>query len=195
MRLFWAVELSDEARAQIDAAADPLRMRWPELRWTDPAGWHLTVAFLGEVADEVADRLPGAVAARLATRSVDPTADRSRGIEVRIAGRAETPGGSRGIVWLPVWDPGGHLSRVAAATAAACTSEGVSVDRRRPFRPHLTLARVPRRTAEDPGSLAATVAGAFTGRPTVVAVTQIVLLQSHRTQAGSTYVPRGRVTV
>ncbi|MBW3603286.1 MAG: RNA 2',3'-cyclic phosphodiesterase, partial [Actinobacteria bacterium] len=46
-RRFAAVEVPGPVRAAVDDALAPLRRRWPDLRWSDPAGWHLTVAFLG----------------------------------------------------------------------------------------------------------------------------------------------------
>lgn len=56
MRLFTAVDPPPEAVAQLRTAAQAGRDLTPELRWTSPEDWHLTLVFLGEVSDE---RVPG----------------------------------------------------------------------------------------------------------------------------------------
>src|SRR5258706_972226 len=52
MRLFVAVTPPQAALAELDAAAAALRADWPGLRWAGLDRWHVTLAFLGEVADE-----------------------------------------------------------------------------------------------------------------------------------------------
>src|SRR5258708_14080029 len=52
MRLFVAVTPPQAALAELDAAAAALRADWPGLRWAGLDKWHVTLAFLGEVADE-----------------------------------------------------------------------------------------------------------------------------------------------
>ncbi len=73
-RLFVAVPLGDELRASLAAAAEGWRRR-PDLaglRWTDPDGWHVTVAFIGEVdpagIPALARALDGSVRGRAARR-------------------------------------------------------------------------------------------------------------------------------
>src|SRR5260370_16739947 len=52
MRLFVAVTPPQAALAALAAAAAALRADWPGLRWAGLDKWHVTRAFLGEVADE-----------------------------------------------------------------------------------------------------------------------------------------------
>src|SRR5260370_4014722 len=52
MRLFVAVTPPRAALAELDAGAAALRADWPGLRWAGLDKWHVTLAFLGEVADE-----------------------------------------------------------------------------------------------------------------------------------------------
>ena len=49
MRLFVAIDIPDEARRVLSDAVAPLRDRHDGLRWTRPATWHLTLAFLGDL--------------------------------------------------------------------------------------------------------------------------------------------------
>jgi len=51
MRCFIALPLPPEAREALARALSPLRSKWPRLRWTSPDGYHLTLAFLGEIGE------------------------------------------------------------------------------------------------------------------------------------------------
>ena len=74
MRLFAAVLPPQEIAAELAVEVDRLR-RLPgadALRWTGRPGWHFTLAFYGEVADDLlpglADRLARAAQDRKSTR-------------------------------------------------------------------------------------------------------------------------------
>src|ERR1700722_20141308 len=53
VRLFVAIVPPPAVTAELDTSTAPLRLAWPELRWTGPEAWHITLAFLGEVREEV----------------------------------------------------------------------------------------------------------------------------------------------
>ena len=103
------------------------------LRWSDPARWHLTVAFLGEVEDtrlrELSERL-----GRAATRRRAPT--------LRVDGAGRFDGR---VLWVRVVEDdttAGRLEGLAASVSAAARRTGIAQEKR-PYRPHLTLARAP----------------------------------------------------
>lgn len=129
-RAFVAVELSDD---MLDAVAARIeRCPTPEagLRWTGRAQWHVTVQFLGAVDDLGA--LEGAL--REATRAVPPPT-------VRLGGGGAFPKRRRGnVLWLGVMEGGAELDGLAAAVTSATARVGFERERR-PFRPHVTLAR------------------------------------------------------
>lgn len=105
-------------------------------RWTDPAQWHLTLAFLAVVPD----RALGDLLERLAR-----AAARRATIRLRIVGGGAFPqvAGARVLYARPVAeDPRGaeELRRLAAGCRAAASKAGIAVEGAR-FRPHLTLAR------------------------------------------------------
>lgn len=110
-----------------------------QLRWTDRAGWHVTLAFYGEVPEE---RLPD-LTGRLAR-----AARRGRPLRLRIAGAGRF--GDRalwaGITHVPGEpDEGGAveaLRRLAATTSAAGRRMGLGGQEAERFRAHLTVARV-----------------------------------------------------
>ena len=143
MRLFVAVDLPDDAVADLRAALAPVRAGWPTLRWGDPATWHLTLTFCGEVDERTADNL----ASRL-----ERAARRHQPIDLAVAGAGAFPRATRaGVFWTGVTGEVDALRRLANSTSAAARRAGIAVDERR-YRPHLTLARV-----SPPGDLRALV--------------------------------------
>ncbi len=50
MRCFIALPLPEGARAALAAAAAKLQKAWPGLKWTRSEGYHITLAFLGEIS-------------------------------------------------------------------------------------------------------------------------------------------------
>src|SRR5258708_32011756 len=74
MRLFVAVTPPPDALAELDGAVGALRADWPGLRWAGLDKWHVTLAFLGEVADE---RLPDL------TERLERAASRQRALRLR----------------------------------------------------------------------------------------------------------------
>jgi 2'-5' RNA ligase len=171
VRAFVALVPPAGALAELETAVAPVRAAHPGLRWTPPAQWHLTLAFLGEVDEgvlpELTERLaraarrhpptPLALAGggrfgdRVLWTRVHAAAAPGRGSAVP-ADRVPHPGGPRGI---------DGVRRLAASVTAAARRSGIPVDDR-PYRPHLTLART-----RDGADLRPAVAalGGFTGSP------------------------------
>ena len=119
------------------AAVDDLRAALPSAP-SAPERWHVTLAFLGEVAD------PAALLPALAA-----VCGRHRPLELRLAGSGDF--GRGGPVWVGVEGDRTRLSSLAGDVAQACRDLGVDVERR-PYRPHLTVGR---RGRPDPARLAA----------------------------------------
>ncbi len=128
MRLFVALTPSASAIQHLDAAMHDVRSQAEALRWVRPESWHLTLAFLGEVA--AADLEP--LAERLAR-----AASHHRPMSLRFgsAGRF----GDR-VLYTQVDGDRVELTQLAGSVSAAARRTGLDVDER-PYRPHLTLAR------------------------------------------------------
>ena len=139
MRLFVSILPPDGALAELAAATEPLRLAAPELRWTSRASWHMTVAFLGDVAD---DKLPG-----LRTR-LERAARRHHEQQLAIAGGGAFPSARRArIVWAGLQGDSRALGRLAASVAAGARRAGAPPpDEGKKYHPHLTLARCPVQT-------------------------------------------------
>ena len=128
MRLFVAVTPPPHALDELRSATAAMRSAHPELRWTRPDQWHLTLAFLGDVGDETrADLAP-----RLGRAA-------ARHPPMRLALRGAGRFGDR-VLWTRVAGDVAALRRLAASVQAAARRAGIDVEDR-PYRPHLTLAR------------------------------------------------------
>lgn len=160
MRLFAAIEPSPEAVAHLDAVVGGVRDG--VLRWSDPAGWHLTLAFYGQVdegkVDELRERLERAARRHPATRA-----------RIAGAGRFGTV-----VLWAGVDGDGVTLRGLAGSARAAGRRTGVGHEERQRFRPHVTLARA--RGAADLRPYVERLAGYQGPEWTAGAVT---LLRSH----------------
>lgn len=132
MRLFFAIELSEPVRAALDHAIAPLRVAEPGLAWVPSTKLHLTMKFFGEVPEPDAPRLAAAA---------DVVAARHQPFEMTLGGVGAFPNFRRArVVWIGVaTDP--RLELLHHDLEVACGDAGFEVEGR-PFRPHITLARV-----------------------------------------------------
>jgi 2'-5' RNA ligase len=143
VRLFVAVYPSPEAVAHLDAALDPVRGDWPGLRWVPAEQWHLTLAFLGEVAERLVEPL---------VERLGRAAARAGPMRLSLGGFGAFPSGRRArVCWMGVDGAVAPLRDLATRVGAAARHTGIEVDTK-PYRPHLTVAR-PRRPPLDVGSL------------------------------------------
>lgn len=129
MRLFVSLRPPADACASLAAAVAGLRT-------TRVEQWHVTLAFLGEVAD--AAPLAGPLA---------EAASSSPPLGLRLAGGGFFRG--PGALWAGLTGDVHGLHALAGAVRDACRQAGVHLEPRA-YRPHLTVAR---RLRSDPGVL------------------------------------------
>jgi 2'-5' RNA ligase len=161
-RCFVAVPLGEELRRELAAAVDGWRHSpaLAGLRWSDPASWHVTLAFLGSIeassVPDVAGRLADAAARHLAMR-------------LSTGGVGGFPSAARArVAWYGVADPWGALAALARDVRRATAVEGSA------FRGHITLARARR----DPVDLRAWLREADAPGGGLV-VDRVELMRSH----------------
>ncbi|HBP22496.1 MAG TPA: RNA 2',3'-cyclic phosphodiesterase, partial [Planctomycetes bacterium] len=134
MRLFWAIELDDAARetlaaAQERLAADPAAA---VVNWTRPEALHVTLAFLGEVAEERVPELRAAIESLL---PVEP-------LRLNLAHLGSFGGSRPRVVWAGLGGRDrGKLVALGEGVGAALEPLGFPRERRG-FAPHVTLGRV-----------------------------------------------------
>lgn len=178
LRLFVACELSDEIRAALARVQEELRQIGAgKLRWVRPEGIHITFKFLGQVESE---RVPEMTAALVS--AIEPF--RLRLAPARLGGF----GGARiRVVWVGVEGDTDGLAAIAQQVERALTPLGYPAERR-PFNPHLTLARVPdRMPASERGRLAGLVRDHRLAPLPSMIVTNVGLIQSVLGPGGSVY--------
>jgi len=132
VRLFLAINFPADVRRDIVAATAPLRDCAPELGWVDETRLHLTLKFFDDQPQETADAICAATVR---------VASRHRELVMQLGGIGAFPNFRRSrVVWMGVeQDP--RLELLHHDTEVAYESLGFDVEGR-PFRPHLTLARV-----------------------------------------------------
>src|SRR5947207_35450 len=133
MRLFTAVELSDPARRHLsEVQARMKRLTLPPISWTKEPNLHVTLKFLGKMADE---RVPELCAA-LARVEFGPPA-----LQLRAQALDVFP--SRGSIRVIHARIEGDVDRLVAlheSIEAQCEPLGFPSENRR-YRPHVTMGR------------------------------------------------------
>lgn len=134
MRLFLAIDLPPEVRQTLRDTQTRLADRLPGWRWLAPEAIHLTVRFLGEVAEpDHRSQLP-------AWRQVAAAGQR---IELELDRLGVFPSARRPrVLWVGVEERAraGALLALAQGVERAAREQGFAPEPRG-FRPHLTIAR------------------------------------------------------
>lgn len=132
MRLFLAINLPPDCRRAVHDATAPLRHAAPSLAWVEESLLHLTLKFLGEQPDARLPDLRGALGG-VAARHAD--------LVMELEGVGAFPNFRRArTVWMGV-APQPRLELLHHDVELAFGALGFDIEGR-PFRPHLTLARV-----------------------------------------------------
>ena len=132
-RTFIAFELDTAQQQFLGNIIRQGKLHLPDLRWVDPTSIHLTLAFLGELDDEQVAK--AIAAAQYAATSVNPFVYRLSGLGT--FGQARQPR----VLWMGISETSGSLEVVHQALDLALGQQGF-VTEKRPFSPHLTLARI-----------------------------------------------------
>ncbi|UUU23033.1 RNA 2',3'-cyclic phosphodiesterase [Streptomyces sp. DSM 40750] len=132
MRLFAAVLPPADVVDELALVIGELRSRADadRLRWTEPPGWHFTLAFYGEVDAYVAADL----SERLAR-----AAHRTDAFPLAVGGGGQFGHGRA--LWAGAEGDLGALRLLADRAEAAGRKAGVDMGEHRRYKPHLTVAR------------------------------------------------------
>lgn len=133
--MFIALPLPEAVNEHLAEYLEPRQAAGPDLRWTVPEQWHLTLSFLPEVADRNMDELHERIAR---------AASRRKPMWLRLAGAGAFPNPAQAkVLWTGVEHDGEELMRLAGGVRAAGAKSGIEVGGGR-YHPHLTVARLSR---------------------------------------------------
>jgi RNA 2',3'-cyclic 3'-phosphodiesterase len=168
MRTFLALEMNQDQQRRLEEVIRQVARLLPGLRFVDAHGIHLTLAFLGELDDERLAQAKEATA-RAAQRSQPFSYRLGR---IGIFGTLHVPR----VIWVGIEEPTGVLVRLHQALNRELELRGFAIDKR-PFSPHLTLARIkyPLSLAEQQGLQDLLVAGKQVGMVSSVSYPMEVL--------------------
>ena len=158
MRLFAAIEMSDDMTEALLSVQDGMRRAKVRGNYTKRENFHITLAFIGEYGD------PDCVMDALETVSSEP-------FDISLDGL-----GSFGSLWWAGLTPKDALTTLSRRVRRALAQAGIPFDRKK-FSPHITLIRQPDREEIPPVAVP----------PASMRVASFSLFRSDRGKSGVVY--------
>jgi len=181
MRLFVAIELSEGARRALVSEQQRLEDLWPDghqPKFARADQLHLTLVFIGDVADEATPPFLQAVSGSFELPR----------FEMSVSGLGVfPPRGAPRILWVGVGQGADHVIRVQDLVAARLEALGVPREER-PYSPHLTLGRWRDSRPADAVPIRSVPPRVLVRVP----VDGVTLYQSRLSSSGSTYTALSR---
>ena len=176
-RVFCSIDIPQEVRVKVAEHISALKREVPEAQasWSRPENIHLTLKFLGDVPQRRVEQLSQA-----ASRAVTGL-DRFR-IRLEQTGSFPKHGPPR-VLWIGISDLDGTLGEMFARLEEECAKEGFKKESR-PYRPHLTVARL--RKPHGARTLAYAHQGLEFG-PAEFDVSELQVMRSELSPHGSKY--------
>ena len=183
-RIFIAFELPDRVIALATDLQARLKRHGLKLQWMRPQNMHLTMKFLGEVSKA---RI-GDVAAALHRAALEAVP-----MEVSAQGLGVFPSIRKPrVLWFGLGGQVDLLGDACDHLESALAEKGFARERR-PFRPHLTLARI--KQVVDPGRLLEAIQAVGQYDPVGFRLTEWLLFQSDLRPQGAIYTALDRATL
>jgi 2'-5' RNA ligase len=180
IRSFIAIGLPEELKRDLTDIELQLQSagRAP-VKWVDPQGIHLTLKFLGNIDVSITGKVTGAIEG--AVQGVHP-------FQLGAGGLGVFPSMKRvQVVWVGLSGEVDRLSQLQQRIESGLAPLGFARERR-PFTPHLTLARIrDRATQNERQELGKIVAGASFETGCHINVDTVHLMKSQLTREGPIY--------
>jgi 2'-5' RNA ligase len=184
MRLFTAIDLPTNIRQHLARISEQLHIQpaLKDLSWTKPDNLHITLKFLGDIPDAHVPNLAHALA-----RLPVPTMTLTLNPFLVLPGQ-----GPARVLAAKVRGDVEPLTQLFSQIESAVQPLGVRREAR-PFKPHVTLARIKRPTRKMTAqTLGRIIDPSLLPTPTFTA-TQFTLYQSELDPRGSIYIPITRI--
>ena len=180
LRLFVALQVPDEIKAELERVQGKLRPTAPEsgVRWTSPGQMHLTLRFLGSVETERVERLVAELS--LACRKFGPLSLRAERIGFFPNDRRPR------VLWAGVHDDTNSLASLQQAVGAS-VNNFTSEPAEKRFVGHLTLARIKEISRAEAVGLGRAAAGFASNRFGHWTADAVELIRSQLSSDGAKY--------
>lgn len=183
-RLFFALEFTQEVRAATADLAERLRKAAHftpcRIVWVEPANYHLTLYFLGELTQQTADALAADLAQSAA--ALEPFLLDLRHVSTFPAEGRQPPR----VLWVGIHQAPTGLMAARQLCASMIARAGLPVPQQ-DFSPHLTLARF--KSTKGVHAFRKMLEGYQFTKLGKSEVTRIVLMESLTGKGPATYVP------
>ena len=180
IRAFIAIEMADAVRASLSSLQGMLRPhQHPYVKWVDPKGIHLTLKFLGNIAQQQVSQIEEAISQ--ASQGVSP-------FQLQLGGLGAFPSlGRPRVIWVAMTGDIERLVTLQKGIDQALVPLGFAIESR-PFTPHLTLGRLRERASpEERKRIGELVMATQSEAATAMKVSEIILMRSRLTPQGAIY--------
>jgi 2'-5' RNA ligase len=175
MRLFIAIEISAEIKAELTKIVDKLKEAAAEVKWVRPEGMHLTLKFLGEV-EEGRKGVVENILEKIST---------TKSFTVTFQGLGAFPNlNNPRVIWVGIEKGKEELKKINGELETQLETVGFPKEERG-FEPHLTLGRV--KSGHNKVTLARMVTAESHLALTPLKVEKISLIQSILKREGAEY--------
>ena len=177
IRAFFAIGLPPEFREEIARLQGLLKRSGAEVKWARPESVHLTLKFLGQVAEETIDPL-----AEMAAKKVS----RIPAVTLGLSGTGVFPGPKRPrVAWVGLAGDMVVMRDLQSGIEEAAAEFGFEREKRN-FSPHLTLGRI--RSSKRVGELMSEL-GRVDPKPLKFLAREVILFKSDLKPTGAVYTP------
>jgi RNA 2',3'-cyclic 3'-phosphodiesterase len=179
IRAFIAVELASSVKSRAKALVEKLKTPDVDVNWVQPTQMHLTLKFLGNVADGDVPDICKVVAA--AAAAVEP-------FEIVCRGLGGFPSSAEArTLWIGIDQGTDELRELQSAIDDSLKKELGFAKEARGFTPHLTIGRVKGGTPEGMAELATKLAAHANYDADLSVVEEAVVFASFLGRSGPTY--------
>lgn len=175
IRLFTGLAIPPDITAQLARLQSGL----VGARWIEPENFHITLTFIGVVAEDLAGEIDQQLG--------EGCFSRCGPVALRLAGVGSFGHGRPRAIWAGV-QATGDLDGLKAASDAAVARAGLDIDTRK-FTPHVTLARL---RSRGPAQTADYLARQSNLRTPEFAVGEVMLFSARTRHGGGPYVAERR---
>lgn len=175
MRTFIAIDICDKAKKEVALLEEGLKKAHADVKWVKVENVHLTLKFLGEVAEEKIKDISGIL---------DGIASEYSKFDITLSQIGAFPKlDYPRVVWVGIEGNSAALKEIAAKVDEGCTKIGFEKEKR-PFSAHITLGRV--RSPKNKRELKEAIVN-LSITPLTSSVDELVLYQSVLTPQGPVY--------